>query len=115
PGLIARGLLFAFFPRSHAAEADVGHAGVRGAAVPGAGPVAQAVRRVAKKGAAHPRRGAHSRPAGLYGAPTTWSLRGRANAPRMLKWARFFLNRTDRVAEISPVFRRIISQVDNKC
>src|SRR5262249_40650965 len=36
-------------PRRHATEADVGHAGVRARAVPGAGPVARAITVVAQK------------------------------------------------------------------
>src|SRR5262249_19519994 len=39
----------------------------------------------------------------------------RANAPRMLKWARFFLIRTGWVVEKRPVFCSVISQTDNKC
>src|SRR5262249_53062820 len=40
---------------------------------------------------------------------------GRANAPRMLKWARFVLIRTGWVVEKRPVFCSVISQTDNKC
>src|SRR5262249_11443002 len=43
------------------------------------------------------------------------ALRSRANAPRMLKWARFFLIRTGWVVEKRPVFCSVISQTDNKC
>src|SRR5262249_56473506 len=50
---LATWVLPVVFPRRHrAAEADVRHAGVGGAAVPGAGAVAQAVRRVAQERAA---------------------------------------------------------------